>query len=199
MEANPEKIVNVFQEAEGRIAIFHYAGHSNQDSIFNGSAYGPTKAKNLADYLAHQQGLELIFLNACLNQQQAALYQATGAKAVIATNREIPDEGARVVASEFFRLMALDKSITQAFKELPSILGLKNQGASRSYNFDFKIVDGNLVIVENDFSWELFPETGNDWKVPPLLMSIAFEKLGKYLAVIPAKPPEAFKGREKLG
>ncbi|MEK7728077.1 MAG: hypothetical protein AAB354_06645 [candidate division KSB1 bacterium] len=61
-----ENILDVFQEYQDRIAIFHYAGHADSYELLLESLSGEhamAYSEGLVSLLAKQKGLQLIFLN----------------------------------------------------------------------------------------------------------------------------------------
>jgi serine/threonine protein kinase len=124
--AQEEDVSEVFQDAwyEGRIVIFHYSGHADEDDLFYYSEDGSPaqfNAEGLARFLGAQEGLELVFLNACATQDQAKGLMEAGIPAVIATSRKIGDTMAREFAEDFYRGIASGANVEQAFAEAEGI------------------------------------------------------------------------------
>ncbi len=90
-DVTPNEIFDVFQEARysDRIAIFHYAGHATSYRLL--LEEGKLRAGGLAAFLGEQQGLHLVFLNACATEPQVQEIQQAGVPAVIATSFGEPD------------------------------------------------------------------------------------------------------------
>ena len=152
--ATADKVIQAFQDYRGRIRIFHYGGHSTQDEIFLKSSYQQLegiKKGSLAEFLALQQGLELIFLNSCLSLGQAAFYHTAGVKAVIATDKEIEDRAARVFAGLFYSGLATGADIDQAFQEAEKGFQLKGGEAARGLMLRS---DGK----DDQLPWKVYPE-----------------------------------------
>jgi tetratricopeptide (TPR) repeat protein len=62
-DATPDKVIEKFQQHPGRIRLFHYGGHSNEDALFLAKDFpgqNGIKAGNLAGFLALQEGLEAL-------------------------------------------------------------------------------------------------------------------------------------------
>lgn len=159
--ASPEKIINIFQRYPGRIRIFHYGGHSNEESLFLQKDFPDqqhTNAVYLAEFLGVQEGLELVFINGCLSSGQAEAYQQEGAKAVIATGSKIEDEAAREFARYFYQALAGGSSISEAFRSAESGYKTKHGGLPRGIG---------IQEEKSDFSWKLFPKGPHHWQLPP--------------------------------
>lgn len=184
--ATPQKLIKAFQEHPGQVRIFHYGGHSSQDAIFLKSAYRQNeglKADNLAEFLALQEELELVFLNGCLSLGQARKYHESGIKAVIATNQKVGDEAARQFAQLFYRELAAGADIEMAFQRAEKGFKVLRQGRWRDEVFIFERQE-----AKDEFPWELFPPKPAPWRLP---------LVAKRLTRIPAISLEKdFLGRE---
>ncbi len=167
--ATAEDVIQAFQEHRARICMFHYGGHSNTDRIFFKDIDNKRgiNAKNLAQFLAQQQGLELIFLNSCLSLPQAKQYHLAGAKAVLATNHKIGDAAARKFARLFYTSLAAGATIVEAYLEAGAAIHVKGDKVFRSLDIEDQ---------EDGFPWQLFPQKPADWRLP---------LVAKYLTRIP--------------
>lgn len=151
-------VIGAFQTYRDRIKVFHYGGHSNEDKIFFKGRYQQAKevkAESLAAFLALQTGLELIFLNSCLSLGQAEAYYKAGSKAVIATNTEIGDQGARVFAGLFYAGLTTGADISQAYRELQ----VQSEEKYRS-------IGRKKSDQENACYWQLYPKGPHSWRLP---------------------------------
>lgn len=104
-----QDIFKVFQDPKyrNRVGIFHYGGHANGYELLLESAAGQAAAADaggLADFLGHQQGLKLVFLNGCSTQQQTQGLLDANVPAVISTSRAIDDKVATDFSSQFSTL-----------------------------------------------------------------------------------------------
>ncbi|MCO6477858.1 MAG: hypothetical protein J5I94_14605, partial [Phaeodactylibacter sp.] len=60
--ATEQDVAEAFQEYWGRVRIFHYGGHSDEKELFfRSNNKQSAEASSLADFLALQEGLELVF------------------------------------------------------------------------------------------------------------------------------------------
>lgn len=160
--ATPAKVIQAFHEYRGQAAVFHYGGHSSEDELFLHQDYpgqGNTSAGSLAAFLAAQPGLELVFLNGCLNLKQAEGYQRAGARAVIATSRPVGDEAARAFACQFYEGLAGGATITEAFRSSEAGFTLQYPDKERGFELENEVLPGGLP-------WQLFPEEGHGWRLP---------------------------------
>ncbi len=160
--ATPDKLIQAFQENRGQIAVFHYGGHSSEDELFLHQDYpgqGETSANNLAAFLAFQPGLELIFLNGCINLQQAEGYHQAGARAVVATNTHIGDEAAQAFAQLFYQGLAGGATISEAFQSAKTGFPLQHSEKWRG-----------LALREakspDALPWQLIPDGVHSWRLP---------------------------------
>ncbi len=152
----PKNIIDAFQKYRDQIKVFHYAGHSGEDEIFLKGAYqdnNAVEATDLADFLALQKGLELVFLNSCLSLNQAKAYHDAGVSTVIATDNKIGDSAAREFARLFYNGIVTGGSIKQSYQE--AVAGtsiLKKEGiwdTNRNLHF--------LENEKNSFPWQIYP------------------------------------------
>lgn len=161
--ATAADIIQAFQEYRNQIRIFHYAGHSNADEIFFAAPYEKevsVKASNLADFLALQKGLELVFLNSCLSLPQAALYHQSGVKTVLATNTKIGDTDAVDFAKLFYHGLIHAADIQQAYQEAVAGMLMKTTTAYRG-------IGEKTEKEEDGYPWQLSPPTAvNYWRLP---------------------------------
>lgn len=175
-----EDITDVFQDFwyEKRIAIFHYGGHAEEDQLWLQDATGGNKAffvDGLTGFLGAQEGIKLVFLNACATLKQAEKLIEDGIPAVIATSRKVGDNMAREFSQDFYRGISSGASIDQAFAEAEAIqlgnLGpvtFMKQDASRGVfweetdandpmEFPWRLIT-KPSVVEDHGDWRLFYE-----------------------------------------
>lgn len=158
--ATPGDIIETFTKYQGQIRIFHYGGHSDQESLFLRKDFpgqNKTKASHLAEFLGTQENLELLFVNGCLSVTQAKFYHSNGAKAVLVTDRAIGDQAAREFSQLFYRSLAGGATISNAFRI-----------AETGYRTKFGDIPRGLGLHESDkgLPWQLFPEDSHKWRLP---------------------------------
>ncbi len=104
-----ENILDVFQEYQDRIAIFHYSGHADSYELLLATLTGEhttAHREGLVSFLARQKGLQLVFLNGCYSQPQALDLIAAGLPAVVGTSQKIDDGVATKLSVRFYQGMA---------------------------------------------------------------------------------------------
>ncbi len=164
------EIAQVFQDEwyNERVWIFHYGGHADEDELWLEDSVRENKAFfsiGLAKFLGAQQGLKLVFLNACATYEHARLLMEAGIHAVVATSRKISDEQATRFATVFYQGMAGGANIIESFQEAEGIIlgewGDKwnretPDGSTRSLFWDGKHES------QSDFPWRLFIREGSE-------------------------------------
>ncbi|MCB0579893.1 MAG: CHAT domain-containing protein [Phaeodactylibacter sp.] len=128
--ADVKKIYHYLTDYQGRVAIFHYAGHANSAKLrFEGQ---DADARGIAELLAlqnrrqgalpEQQPLKLVFLNGCSTREQVRYLLDLGIPAVIATSVEVKDSLARDFAGQFYKALARpNTTVEQAFRSAASL------------------------------------------------------------------------------
>lgn len=170
--ATQQDIQEVFQDPwyDGRIRVFHYSGHSDEDELWLENQTGGNSAffsLGLARFLGAQQGIHLVFLNGCANQEHAQLLLDAKIPVVIATSRKINDTQARIFAEVFYKGLAGGTSIGDAFKEAEGIVlgqfgesGVRPADGTRSL---FWRKEAEAAPEEKEFPWKLFTSGENAW------------------------------------
>ncbi len=134
----------------GRISIFHYAGHAGAKGF--SSEEGDIFVKGLAGQFKDKGNpLDLIFLNGCSSKQQVDHWFDAGAKAVIATTAPIGDRTARLFSEFVYYSLAQKRTLAGAVKDAENKLNSRfefplNNRAGRKTN---TIPDGEKI-------WELY-------------------------------------------
>lgn len=121
--AEIEDVYNAFNRYHGRIALFHYGGHSDKDFIELEN--GRSDARNLSELMEQEKGLQLVFLNGCANRGQVDILFRKGIKATIATEANIEDDDAVDFAQLFYSALAQGKTINNSYKTACSFLADK--------------------------------------------------------------------------
>ena len=167
--ATTDEIQDLFQDSwfEGRVSIFHYGGHATSDKLWLENNTGGNEsffAEGLARFLGAQQGLNLVFLNACSTSSQARRLIEQNIPAVIATSRDIPDELATAFADAFYRGLASGASIEESFQEADGLMiGRKGKDAFRSNGTRSLYWDDEPGIGELDLPWKLYLKQEASW------------------------------------
>ncbi|MCB9053661.1 MAG: carboxypeptidase regulatory-like domain-containing protein [Lewinellaceae bacterium] len=161
--AKAADVIQAFQEYRGRIKVFHYGGHSDDDEIFFKSSYeqaNSVQAQNLAEFLALQPGLELLFLNSCLSLPQAKAYHQAGVKAVIATDRAIGDQAACNFAALFYSALASGADIIHAFQEAET-------GFRVQFEENLRGLMPQYEDTVDQLPWQVYPQLPHSWSLSP--------------------------------
>ena len=164
--ATAEEIVDVFQDEwyQGRIQIFHYAGHADEDELWLETADGDNQSffsLGLSRLLSVQEGLKLVFLNACATKEHADLLIQRGIPAVIGTSRKIEDAMALRFADVFYNGLAQGASVEESFQE-----SVGNLEARLGHGFTDEESRGLFWDDMPDTSippWRLFSGEGNEY------------------------------------
>jgi WD40 repeat protein len=120
--ATIDDIMNVFQDEtyRDRIAIFHYGGHADCYKLLletYGGARSYAYKEGLVSFFARQNGLKLIFLNACSTEQHALELKQAGITAVIGTSQLIDDKVATKLAIRFYNGIANGFPLERSWRE----------------------------------------------------------------------------------
>jgi hypothetical protein len=102
-----------------RVAIFHFGGHSNQQSLWLPAETPGNQIVNgtlLEEFLSTQLSLQLAFFNSCENQAWAAKV-ATRVPFVIASVAKLNDTIAGHFASAFYGYLATGSTVDDAFSQ----------------------------------------------------------------------------------
>lgn len=160
--ADAAKIVQIFQDYRGAVRLFHYGGHADGYGLLLSSAPGAETSvdgKSFANFLAAQQGLELVFLNGCSSQGQADDLVAAGARTVIATSEAINDAAAKQFAETLYRSLVTGATVATAFEEASSAVLMGAGGKTRSLYWDIP------EAPKSQMPWHVFGDDESDWKL----------------------------------
>lgn len=120
-----DDILEEFQHGRhgGRIVAFHFAGHSEGDTLLMQDRAGQALrvgAAELADFLSTQHNLRFVFLNACYTQTQSVRLISTARRAALTIKDEINDRWAMSFAVIFYRALAGGRSVGEAYAQAVS-------------------------------------------------------------------------------
>lgn len=163
-----EEIANVFQDEwyEGRVQIFHYGGHADEDELWLETEDGGNQSffsLGLARFLGVQEGLKLVFLNGCATREHADLLLKANIPAVIATSRKINDKQARQFAETFYKGLASGASIEEAFGEAEGMMLGQYGPKGHAGDISRSIFWEDLTEEKPGFPWRLFLREENSW------------------------------------
>jgi hypothetical protein len=118
--ATVEELLDECQGQGRRLAVFHFAGHADGQTLLfehpDGRA-NATVASSIAEFLGGIASLKLVVLNGCSTQQQVDMLLAHGIPAVVATSTSVRDDVATEFAVRFYRALADSASIAEAFRQ----------------------------------------------------------------------------------
>ncbi|GAB4405832.1 MAG: hypothetical protein OHK0039_07180 [Bacteroidia bacterium] len=171
--ASQEEIAAVFQDAwyEGRVWIFHYGGHADEDELWlEKDAGGGNRSffsLGLARFLGAQRSLRLVFLNGCATGDHVRHLLDARIPAVIATSRKIDDRQAQQFATSFYLGLASGASIEEAFQEAEGLLlgqhgpqPFQHESGTRSLFWDEELPSTPDPL---DLPWKLSLRQDESW------------------------------------
>ncbi|WP_395752939.1 CHAT domain-containing protein [Prosthecobacter sp.] len=163
--ATVAEVFDAFQKIEvrGRIALLHFAGHADgQDLILEqaGRQIAPADSEGLAEFLGAQQGLQVVFLNACATRPIADALIKKGVPAVIATSRAINDEVASLFAARFYNGLAAGCTVTESFNAAASEMRTRYSATKEEayrkkddQGHRFRGCETEIRILEENHEW----------------------------------------------
>lgn len=135
---------------DGRIVIFHYAGHADGATLrLEGGEGG---GKGLASMLGQQSGLKLVFLNGCATKGHVRRLLDAGVPAVIATSVKIGDAKALEFSDAFYLALAEGRSISESFDSAGAFI--EGRHGARG--------DAGVAFTRGGTDWEDDDEDGYD-------------------------------------
>lgn len=156
------ELYDEFDNYHGRMTIFHFGGHSDPKGLnLNGSEITGTKLANL---LAEEKKLKLVFLNGCHNDPQVDLLLKKGIPAIIATSVNIPDELAKEFSTRFYKGLAAGRTLRGAFTIAAEFVNDKEKKPLIA----FRGIGLSGKKQKEKFEWGLYvkDESVLDWTVP---------------------------------
>ena len=159
--ATLDDILEVFDQYEGQVRIFHYTGHADSLNLMLENSSGEIEKAGLRGFtrlLASQHGLKFVFLNGCTTKNFVRELAAAGIPAVLGTETVINDRAAVLFAERFYQRLADEKSVTAAFHDAEikvQTLMVSNEGF-RLVNFEGMIEDRVPWFLEGkQLNWRL--------------------------------------------
>ncbi len=157
--ATTEKIAHYLIDFKDRVVLFHYGGHAEGDGLeLTDQKAG---SDGIAQLIAAQKQLKLVFLNGCSTRAQVEKLLELGVPAVIATSSPIDDTMAVELAEQFYSAMVKKHTIREAFAMAAGLVKAKG-GEVEQYR-------GIKLKEETEkFPWGLYTEKDEvlDWKLP---------------------------------
>lgn len=163
-------ISQYLSQLKDRLVIFHYAGHAESTKIILTDQ--EANSDGLADMLALQDELKLVFLNGCSTRAQVDRLLKKGIPAVIATAVPIGDNAAKEFANTFYQSLATQHTLKEAFDMAASRHKMAS-GEELAFHRGQQLPGA----VGNPLPWGLYTRADSkailDWKIP-LLQSGSF-------------------------
>ena len=147
---------------QNRIALLHFAGHADGQSLLMESESGAPEVANaagIAEFLAQHEGLGFLFLNACSTVGQVEALLAAGVPAIIATEHDINDAVATEFSTRFYKEFVNGQTLRKAFDAASAAvkanMTLKNAAQTRAISGVGRKRD------PDDWPWKLHVREGN--------------------------------------
>lgn len=162
-EAATQDIFEVFRTYGSQLAILHYGGHANAQSVLLNDAFllGQTLAK-LVEINAQEtaQGVALIFLNGCATQNLVNSLLQAGVRCVIATQTSVGDQSASNFAIQFYEALVEGKTLQGAFETAQ--LMIQQQIKKPPIRWFSPDNDAFVNLEESQgFAWGLYTKNSN--------------------------------------
>ncbi|MEL6254774.1 MAG: CHAT domain-containing protein [Bacteroidota bacterium] len=145
-------------EYKNQIYIFHYAGHADSQELFLSD--GEAHAGGLAEMLAEQENLQLVFLNGCSSKGQVEYLLELGIPAVIATRCSIDDNMAMNFAKHFYHALELGAHIEKAFNHAAAFARASGKETQVFRKFQFK-GPGHEDVSDKEI-WSLYSRSDRE-------------------------------------
>jgi serine/threonine protein kinase len=169
--ATADDIANAFQDTyfEGRIRVFHYAGHADAEELWlegEGGGNQSFSSLGLSRFLGAQDSLQFVFLNGCATQQHADLLLNANIPSVLVTSEKINDDQARIFADRFYQGLASGAHLKEAFVEGEAFILGNTQNVQQD-------IHRGLFWNKNDekeqiqFPWRMFHKEAQPGKQQP--------------------------------
>ncbi len=166
--ANLDDLWDSFDRFNDRLTLFHFGGHSGEDSLHLTDL--KLQGKNLATVLGLSPNLKLVFLNGCSNYPQVQALHDAGVPAVIATEAPINDGRAIELAEKFYQALVAGRSLGEAFKVAAAVINNQEAGLVQNRSKSFRDLLGLEEGPSSQLSWGLYLKPGQeevmDWKIP---------------------------------
>jgi hypothetical protein len=156
--ATAKDIFEAFRKYKDRIEVFHYGGHAEDLSLLLSGSNTPLDVASFADYLSHQRGLKLVFMNGCATGAQQKPLEAAGIPFLILTSTSINDSAAKSFADEFYQNLASGRDVVRAYEEASNAVKAQFEGKTRKLHWKRK--ESHSAV---EFPWQLFQKSEEIW------------------------------------
>ena len=162
--ATIEKVASGLAAFKDRVHLFHFGGHAGgRQLILTGQV---ANSDGIANMLAQQKNLKLVFLNGCSTSEQVRLLLELGVPAVIATSAPIDDERAVSFARQFYLALANRHSIGEGFRQASAFIQASGNEAPKVH----RGIVFDEAAAEETLPWGLYTREEHpealSWKLP---------------------------------
>jgi hypothetical protein len=170
-----DAIFDYFYHYKNEIFIFHYGGHASGTHLQLETMTGHKQmadARGLAQLMGRQKELRLVFLNGCATQRQVALLHDAGVRAVIATSVPIEDQSATEFAEHFYKSLAKQFTIKEAFSNARGFIIAKYGTTRQIKEYRYRDLNWKKMrkTIKTEVAWGLYIHEDHekvlDWKLP---------------------------------
>ena len=162
--ADTQDIVDYLTEFKDRVELFHYGGHASSDKLLLNDE--EAHAGGIAQLLAQQDNIKVVFLNGCSTKGQVELLLELGIPAVIATSVPVNDKRAMEFATDFYKALANRFNLEEAFETAAAAAKTKNNSEVKLY----RGVARREATQQQAFPWGLYVHEDKasvlQWKLP---------------------------------
>jgi len=161
--ASTDDVIRYLTEFKNRVAIFHYGGHADSQHLMLRGA--DAHADGVAQLLAQQHNLQVVFLNGCSTKGQVELLLELGVPAVVATSVPVNDHSAKEFANTFYHALSKQHNLREAFE-------MATSGSRAKGKANIQIYRGiaSRGVSDNTLPWGLYVHKDKpevlDWKLP---------------------------------
>lgn len=126
-----DRLAFYLTEFSHTIQLFHFSGHAAEDHLMLESNIAD--GRSVAELIARQDALHLIFLNGCQTEKTARYLLKLGVPAVIGTRRMVPDDQAANMARHFYHALAKGFELEEAFQHAAMIVSAGEEEKPGNY------------------------------------------------------------------
>lgn len=171
-----ENLDFLLNDCEDKIAILHFAGHSNStEIIINDDVVHSKKIALLFSSWEHVP--ELVFLNGCYNANQVREFHKSGVAFVIATKKPIDDKEAADFAKKFYSELLkkpFKTTLLNAFKRAGYLTLINESREPRSLDIDD-------ITEKSQWDWGIYPNLNKSPKSVTLHKLVGLKTTTKFI------------------
>lgn len=171
--ASTEEVFYLINRYHQRVAILHYGGHADGQSLQMEREIGVVQTANvkgIAGLLGTQKQLKLVFLNGCASRGQVSALLDHDVQAVIATRVAIKDSEAQLFATQFYQALGTGSSIREAFQKAKALIETERGVSGIKTVEETRGIKLGGVSGDEEIPWGLYwkpdGEAVLDWTLP---------------------------------